>query len=137
MKKILLIILLFVSITGYSQNYLMKSNIDIVNTKGEPSGVGETPDANGNSLQYVYYINDTKLEGYYFDNFDFCVMYAIWDDYKYLTYYIKDLNTNYVIIDDKNWEYYTRDYIYKASLAEQDETTFYIQFTFNKRKTKI
>jgi len=137
MKKLLLIILLFIGITGYSQNYLLQLRSDIIELRGTPELDEKAENQETNIVTFISYNTDTKLEGYYFDSADVCILYVIFDSYKTLNYYIKDLNASYVPEGDNLWSFHRRDYVYTAKLSGLDEDNFKIVFSFKRRDLKL
>jgi len=107
MKRIIILIsIMLLSIIGFSQNYINQDKESIILVKG-------SPDFKVDITEEVYYIaykaNETKYELYYFDKSKVCYIYAVIDDYRYLTADVKDLNDNFIKLNETTWEYYMKD----------------------------
>jgi hypothetical protein len=138
MKKLLIILVLLISgFVVQGQNYLLKTAKDIILTKGEPTEIDRFVTENGTQVDYMAYMNDTKVELYYLDMNYICVVYTIYDTYPNLTGYIKELNKEYIVLDDRTWKYHGKDYIYTARLSGFDDKTFQINFSFKQRDIKL
>ena len=126
MKRIIILIsIMLLSIIGFSQNFINQNKKDIIRVKG-------SPDFKVDVTKEVYYIaykaNETKYELYYFDQSEICYIFAVIDNYKYLTENVKDLNENYIKLNDTTWEYYMKEGKCVAKLT-YFESGFSILFT--------
>lgn len=115
MKKLLTIILIFFSITLYSQNYINWNKADIILTKGMPDEKGILED-----LTYICYGKDINKEYYHFDN-NICVAYSILDYYSNLEFYVNLLNKDYTKLENDKWIYVTKQYKVLADIGYYPE----------------
>lgn len=121
----ILISIMLLSIIGFSQNYINQSKKDIIWIKGSPDF---KVDITEESYYIAYKANETKYEFYYFDKSEICYIFAIVDNYKHLTENIKDLDRNYIKINDTLWVYYMKDGRCVAKL-EYFDSGFMLTFT--------
>lgn len=107
-----MIILILISIQGYSQNLLGYNKEYVIDKKGDPTSVDITND----SIMLIIYVHlDSNLEEGYRFNHNICCTYYIMNTNNMLDNYVNILNNNYIRIDSTIWTYKFRNF---TSIAE-------------------